>query len=179
MAMQRRRQLGHGWFELALAAVLISVLAAALITCLLRYQKLAEKSHIDITVLQLRTALRWQVARELAQNRPHDLGRLAGANPILWLERPPVGYLGEHAAPGRSIPAGSWYFDPIRREIVYLLRNSSRMDAAGDPPRLAWQVRPLKSSSGTDVNGPVSGLVLARTDAPVGPEANLAKGTQQ
>lgn len=157
------RQYGHGWFEFSLAAMLLAVLAALLLAALLHTEELAEKTAVDITLRNLRSELRWHTARALLENRQRDIAALAGANPVPWLAQPPPGYAGERALPGADLAAGSWYFDPLTRELVYLPRFTRHLFASGEPPRLAWRVRPLKSAEGADVNAPVPGLVLVET----------------
>jgi hypothetical protein len=99
-----RSQRGSGWFEFAVAAVLLSVLAAILVRQLVEYQALAEQTAVDLTLRNLRSGLRWQVAERLLRGRAGELAGLEGANPVAWLERPPLVFR-SRAAPARLCAA--------------------------------------------------------------------------
>ncbi|MCK7581248.1 MAG: hypothetical protein MZV65_40170 [Chromatiales bacterium] len=145
--------------------MLIAVLVAVLLQRLIDYEEYAEKTAVELTVRNLRSALRWQTAQRMIHSRTVELAGLAGANPIPWLERPPAGYLGELAgATSAVVSGGSWYFDLDSRELVYVPNlNRHLVLPPGAVPQMRWQVRVLKSSMGRDVNGPVEGLALAET----------------
>ncbi len=162
----RRRQRGSGWFEFAALAILLSILAGVLMRELIAYQALAEQTVVDLTVRNMRSGLRWQVAERLLRGQVGAIATLEGANPVAWLARPPEGYAGEFGArePAPQAP-GSWYFDRERRQLAYVLRPVLR---TGSPPAVErrWQVRALKSSAVPAVSAPVTGLVLVEAIPP-------------
>jgi len=119
----------------------IAVLAGGLFHALLRYEELAEKTAVDMTIRNLRSGLRWQIAERLLRGSPTETAALVGANPIGWLERPPDGYIGEHAGPSADLPRGSWYFDTDSRELAYRPNLTLHFEApAGRSDEIRWRV---------------------------------------
>jgi general secretion pathway protein G len=162
-----KRQRGSGWLEFGAVALLLAVLATMLLDVVGRYQEYAEKTAVELTVRNLRTAVRWQVAERLMQGRTGELPRMTGANPVPWLESPPPGYLGEQASgPRGPVPPGSWYFDTGARELVYVPTQASYLAVEPNGEKsLRWQVRSLKSQATPDDVGMLNGLVLVETRA--------------
>lgn len=111
---------GFSLFELAISLTIIGLLGAFLSERMLRYQEYAEKTAMEVTVRNLQTGLRWQVADLMMGDRLDEVDRLLQDNPISWLESPPPNYIGERAD-GRQSDAvrGNWYFDTLRKELVY------------------------------------------------------------
>ncbi|MEW6132897.1 MAG: hypothetical protein AB1591_06985 [Pseudomonadota bacterium] len=114
------RLVGISKLEAMVALLLIAILGAILLDRLLFYQEVAERTAMETTIINLRSALRLTVAELRMQNRMQDLEHLVGANPIAWLDRPPANYAGELDNPSpTAIPPGSWCFDRTRRQLVY------------------------------------------------------------
>ena len=119
------REHGFSLFEFFIAAGVISVIAALLLDRLLDYQEYAERTAMEVTVVNMRSGLRLRVAELMTQDRMHEVGKLINENPVRWLETPPPNYLGELAHPvAKTLPQGNWYFDTTTRELVYLPRDS-------------------------------------------------------
>jgi type II secretory pathway pseudopilin PulG len=115
------RQHGSSLFELLIAASVISVIALLLLDRLLSYQAYAERTAMEVTVVNMRSGLRLQVAELMTQDRLNEVGKLVNENPVRWLETPPPNYLGELAHPlPKTLEQGYWYFDTTTRELVYL-----------------------------------------------------------
>lgn len=115
------RQRGFTLYELVIAILVISVLAAVLLTRLQYYQQYAEKTAMEVTVRNMRNGLRQQVADLMMQDKMDEAGKLLQQNPIAWLDKPPPNYLGELTAPLEdTLPSASWYFDLSSRELVYV-----------------------------------------------------------
>ncbi len=99
----------------------------------LRVQEYAEKVAMELMISNLRSALRVKVGELLIADRAAEISALAGANPIDWLERTPENYRGAlSGAPDVEIK-GQWYFDAVRRELVYTA-NSRRHFASSTHP---------------------------------------------
>lgn len=113
-------QAGRSWLEFAVAAALLAVLAAVLLPFLLRQQEAAERTAVEMTVMNMRSGLRYRIAELILSGRTQEIAALAGTNPAAWLARPPEGYLGETGAaePPPQAP-GTWRFETARRELVY------------------------------------------------------------
>lgn len=138
-------------------------MATVLIHQLIEIEAAAEHAAVELTLRNMRTGLRWQVAERLMHGRGGDLGLLEGANPVAWLARPPHGYAGEYTETDRfPRSGGSWYFDGARREIAYVPRHAWRVGfLAGTARERRWHALALKSSVGPAVSAAVAGLVLA------------------
>lgn len=119
-------QRGYSRFELVCVILIVCVLLLVLLDRTLRYQAMAEKTAMELTIMNMRSGLRLRVAELMMADRTNELGDLVQDNPIHWLEKPPANYLGEIRNPRRaSLPPDTWYFDPDRRELVYLLRRNN------------------------------------------------------
>jgi len=115
------REHGSSRFEFFIAVGVISVIAAFLLDRLLSYQEYAERTAMEVTVVNMRSGLRLRTAELMTQDRLHEVGKLVNENPVRWLETPPPNYLGELAHPvPKTLVQGNWYFDTTRRELVYL-----------------------------------------------------------
>lgn len=119
------REHGFSLFELLLSASVISVIAVLLLDRLLDYQAYAERTAMEVTVVNMRSGLRLSVAELMTQDRMQEVGKLVNENPVHWLETPPPNYLGElvHPLP-KNLEQGNWYFDTTTRELVYLPRDN-------------------------------------------------------
>ena len=132
-----RGQRGYSMFELLVVIIIVSVLVLVLFDRTLRYQGMAEKASMEMTIMNMRSGLRLRVAELIMADRANELGELVQENPIRWLAEPPANYLGEipHAQ-AVHLPVNTWHFEPDRRELVYLLRRdkfSGPEPAAGTP----------------------------------------------
>ena len=114
-------QRGYSLFELLCVIIIASVVMLVLLDRTRHFQALAEKHAMEMTIINMRSGLRLQVAGLLIAERRDEVGDLVSENPINWLEAPPPNYLGELRNPQRSkLPGNTWHFDPGRRELVYM-----------------------------------------------------------
>lgn len=149
------RQSGLTWIEFAVVASALAVLAGSLLTALLYYEELAEATVVQLTIRNIRSGLRYQIADRLVAGRTAEIGQLLGANPVSWLERPPDGYLGiVRTGSVRSLPAGSWFYDIDRGEIGYVPKLSFHLVAEpGGRSILRWRMQALRSPTPGEVEG--------------------------
>ena len=119
-----RRQRGFTIFELVVVIVLASVLAIILLNRLWYYQEIAEKTAMEMTVMNMRSGLRLRIAELMMRDKMSEAGQLMQENPITWLETLPPNYRGKISGSKQTalIP-GSWYFDTGRQELVYLVQH--------------------------------------------------------
>lgn len=160
-ASRARREAGSGWLEFAVAAVALSVLGAVLLQHLIAYQALAERTTVELTIMNMRAGMRYRIAELILAGRTREVRGLVGANPVAWLARPPEGYLGElEGGDGRgAIPRGAWYFDRVSRELVYRVNNDSgfrALDGGGSEIRLR-----VVPGYDADRDGALLGVALA------------------
>jgi general secretion pathway protein G len=123
-AQVRRRQTGFTQLEFAVVAVVLGILVSILLDRIAYYQGLAEKTAIEMTVMNMRSGLRYKVAEMLMHGEAAELPGLAGKSPVKWLAYPPPEYLGEARELSWSdMPPGSWGFDGKRGELLYRVKD--------------------------------------------------------
>ncbi|WP_157406441.1 type II secretion system protein [Janthinobacterium sp. CG3] len=148
---RRGAQRGIGLFESAVAAIVVGVLGAVLLTRLAYYQEQAELAAVARTANLLRAALALKLAHLYAGNRQAEMPALARQNPMEWLAARPANYAGEYAAPASGeVAAGQWYFDRGAGKLVYLLAEG-KIFSGSQPKALQFKV----SLSGPAQNLPV------------------------
>jgi hypothetical protein len=159
---------GFSLLELTVCLALILLSAGALLSRLHYYQEAAERADMEYTANTLKLALQLRIGHDLGQQRPVDYVAVMHENPVSWLEQPMKGYRGEVGqAEARLLPAGSWYFDRERREVVYLpLRVSQLAPDSEGRKRIRYQVRMLRAQTGARKDdAAVVGLQLEPVEA--------------
>lgn len=153
------RQFGITALELALAIGVIASFAAFLLIGLLRAEEMGERTAVQMTIMNFRSALRLRMAHYIISGQEAEIPKLVGANPAGWMQ-PPPGYLGEFKGVKASdMKQGTWYFDGDRRELVYSPRLDSALDpSSGGRPALRWRVQ------GGTSTGMVRGINLVATE---------------
>lgn len=138
--------------ELMVAASILAIFAALLLNRLHYYQEVAEKTTMEATVKALQSGLRFEMARTLMAGRSIDHQRLAQENPMNWLEQKPPNYLGEYRRGGGELARGGWYFDPVKRELIYLpaLDRHFVPDSEGQI-RVRYRVELLEKKGAADI----------------------------
>jgi general secretion pathway protein G len=116
---------GFTLIESAVAAALLGIFVAILISRVLTYQAEAERVAAEQLVGTLRTAMQVRAAKAVIARGEQGLHALLDENPLSWLSEKPANYLGEYYAPDmEELPRGNWFFDRADRSLVYLLRNT-------------------------------------------------------
>jgi len=151
----RARQTGLSWLEFSVVAAVLAAIVGSLLTALLYYEELAEAAVVQLTVRNIRSGLRYQIADRLVQGRTSEMAQLLRENPVAWLERPPDGYVGTvRAADAESLPQGSWFFDVERDEVGYVPRHSVYLGVeSGGLTILRWRVEALRMPSPWETEG--------------------------
>ncbi|MYN07901.1 type II secretion system protein [Pseudoduganella aquatica] len=120
---QRRRGQGFSLLELAVVAIIFSVLAAVLLQRLAFYQDEAERAGAQLLVANMRSALYSKALEAAVQQDRARLAQLVSANPIRLLEREPENYKGEiDGLSANKLEPGFWYFNRDKRILVYVFR---------------------------------------------------------
>jgi general secretion pathway protein G len=108
--------------ELAVSAVVLSVLAGILLNKLLFYQEMAEKAKMEYMISNFKSALRIRMADMLIQGRARDYPSLINENPVDWLESKPMDYQGRLPEKKTKEPlAAGWYYDSSTHILTYLV----------------------------------------------------------
>ena len=151
----RVRQAGLAWLDFSISAAVLTLFAGSLLTALLYYEEMAEATVVQLTVQNIRSGLRYQVADRLVQGRTGENVQLLQTNPFSWLDGRPEGYVGPvRTGSVESLPAGSWFYDVDMGEVGYVPKLSYYLDAEdGRSKILRWQVRPLRAPSPHEVEG--------------------------
>lgn len=106
-----------------MSIVLFAVFLAVFLERAFYYQEYAEKTAMEMTVANMRSGLRYQIADLIINNRLSEIPTLADENPVNWLAGQPENYLGEFDSPPRDGTAGKWFYDKRNRELVYTVNN--------------------------------------------------------
>jgi len=153
--VRQARQAGITWIEFSVVASVLAVVAALLLARLLYYEELAEATVVQMTIQNIRSGLRYQIADRLVAGRTPEIGQLLVANPVSWLERSPDGYVGNvRTGSVPSLPAGSWFYDIDRGEIGYVPKLSFYLVAEpAGRAILRWRMQALWSPTPREVEG--------------------------
>ena len=158
---RRCAQRGYTLFELVVAFVLVSTLAAVLLSRLVYYQEMAEKAAMESTVRVIKTGLQIRLAELIIGNRQAEAATLEVEDPMQWLEPRPANYGGAYSEPPTL---GRWYFDATARQLVYVVNTGNRLDlaTAADAKQIRFRARLLKDrlNVGGAVVESVTGITL-------------------
>lgn len=159
---------GFALLELAVAAVVLSLMAGVLLNRLVPYIGESEYVAAKQLIGSLRTALSVRSARAVSEGGQGALLAVAQENPMDWLVDRPKNYLGEYYSPNESeLPRGNWYFDKANRTLVYLSA-SYKSFSAETPKFLRFKVEllrvpnPVKPEIRSEVT---DGLALVEIDS--------------
>lgn len=127
---ERRGSLGLPTMEIAIVVALVGVFAAIFTHQLFYYWELAERTTVDLTINNMRSGLRLEMARRLMAGERRTYTALAHGNPMTLLQTPD-NYLGEqtHVDPTRIKP-GHWVFSQNERALYYIPRHSRYLNIA-------------------------------------------------
>lgn len=157
------RTLGASRLELLIALIAISIVAALLLERLTRYQEYTEKTVMEATIANMRSGLRVRVAELMIGGEMARMGELLRENPITWLAAPLANYGGLLAQPdaGNARP-GHWYFDAVRRQLVYFPQHRRFFQSDGGANEVRLQVMARTPAAGLtrSPRGIVEGVAL-------------------
>jgi hypothetical protein len=150
------RQAGLTLLEFSVVAAVVAAIAGSLLIALLYYEELAEAMVVKLTVQNVRSGLRYQIADRLVAGRTREMGQLLRDNPVSWLDSMPEGYVGMVRTDAvQRLPAGSWFYDVDRGEVGYVPKLSFYL--AMEPPEsekiLRWRMQALRLSPPWEVEG--------------------------
>lgn len=141
-----RMQRGIGLFEFAAAVAIIGVFGAVLLERMLYLEEYAEMTAMELTVLNMRTGLRYRTADFLVRDKVSEIATLADENPVNWLQNRPESYLGDFDLKPDTDLRGKWYFDKSRHELVYTVNNRRHFLPAGDQNyEFRWLAVPMQA----------------------------------
>lgn len=116
---------GFSLLELAVVAVVLSILAAVLLQRLNYYQEAVERARFEMALQVYKTALQIRLAEMIIERRENDARILEDENPTQWLSEKPANYAGDYPL----VPsAGNWYYDKTSRELVYVANTAGGLE---------------------------------------------------
>lgn len=129
---------GFSLLELVVVIAIISVLLMVAVERLWGLQVDAERTAMEQVVGSLQSAVGIKLAKHWVDEDFTGIRSLAGSNPMDQLAEQPRNYLGirrpaEIAGTARAV----WYFDPERRELVYVVKNEDYFRGGSGPPAQA------------------------------------------
>lgn len=90
----------------------------------------AERTAMEGVVQALRAAALERALHSRASGDRDNATDPLDSNPMVWLARPPLNYLGELAGPDpATIPGGQWYFDTRDKFLVYRVEHEAYFDS--------------------------------------------------
>lgn len=139
----------RSYLQSALYVAIAGILAAVLLERLLTFAEAHEKAQVEVTLSRLHSALYTRVAYWALRGEYDRIEALAVQSPFAQARFAPPNYLGEFDGRPEDAAAGSWYFDRLRRELVYV--PNLRRHLIGLPERepatsLRYRVEVLKAS---------------------------------
>ena len=141
-------------FQFSLVLAAIAVVAIYLFDALYYAEEQAERTVMEATVRNMDSGLRVEAATRIMHGQEASIGELVGANPVQWLENPPVGYSGICL---QELVPGGWCFDAATQEIVYLPRVDRNLEYL-EPgrPGLRWRAGSAAEMAGRRSGGSAS-----------------------
>ncbi|MBK8065387.1 MAG: hypothetical protein IPK29_16090 [Betaproteobacteria bacterium] len=139
-----------GVLQSALYVAVACALAAALLSRLLVLSEAAEKAAMEATLGRVQGALYVKLAQAALTGAQGAAQDWTERNPFVLAEAVPANYAGElHAPDLRELARGQWYYDTVRREVVYLLRQSRAFAGDGsEPPNLRFRLEVERGPGG-------------------------------
>jgi general secretion pathway protein G len=141
-----RMQRGISYLEFAAAVAIIAVFGGVLLDRMVYLEEYAEMTAMELTVLNMRTGLRYRTADFLMRDKVSEIATLADENPVNWLQNHPENYLGDFDRKPDTDLRGKWYFDKTRHELVYTVNNRRHFLPAGDQNyEFRWRAVPVRA----------------------------------
>jgi prepilin-type N-terminal cleavage/methylation domain-containing protein len=145
---------GFSLLELVIVVCIVAVLLAIAADRLLVMRTSAERTSVETTIGNIRSALGIKVARLIAKGDLAGIHALAQSNPMDVLAEPPESYRGVYFGIDPALfTGGDWYYDRRDRTLAYVVKYEDVLRtarSAGAPPPLARYTISLVYD---DVNG--------------------------
>ena len=156
----------RNYLQSALYAIIAGILAAVLLERLLTYAEVAEKAAMEATLSQLQAGLYTRIAYHAMRGEYGRIEALPRRSPFVSAVMKAANYLGEFDGVPPDAETGSWLYDRVTNELVYVpnLRRHLLSKGAEEPPRvLRFRLEVLRASerayTGVALR-PVTGLSL-------------------
>ncbi len=118
--------------QFSVIVAVVGILATELLDTLRYTQEQTEKLVVESTIRNISAGLLAAVAERMFRGQDGRIRELLETNPVIWLEKPPAGYLGEFSSGPLEVPPGAWFFDQTSKELKYrpMLDRHLRIEAS-------------------------------------------------
>lgn len=141
---------GFSAFEFVIVVLIIAGLLWFVLDRLLRVQVIAERALLEQNIGLMKSALALTISEHVARDNIAGLRTLIGSNPMDLMSETPPTYLGSLATAPAKPPAGSWFFDRSRHQLIYQITNVSHIDISGpEKSQIGFKISPVYD----DING--------------------------
>ena len=110
----------RNYLQSGLYVIIAGILAAVLLERLLTYAEAAEKAAMEATLSQLHAGLYARVAFLALRGEYETIEALPRRSPFLTAVMQATNYRGEFVGVPAEIEGGSWLYDQLRNELVYV-----------------------------------------------------------
>jgi hypothetical protein len=145
----------RNYLQSGLYVIVVGIIATLLLERLLTYAEAAEKSAMEATLGRLHAALYTRIAYLTLRGEYEAIEQLPRQSPFTAATVSSVNYVGEFVGLPLDVKGGSWLYDRVRNELVYVpnLRRHLRVAEDGERamPHLRYRLELLKSSDTTYV----------------------------
>jgi hypothetical protein len=139
----------RNYLQAALYVAIAGVIAAVLLDKLLTYAEAAEKATMEATVSRLSNALYARLAYMALRGEYEAIDAMPGESPFQIAHATSPAYLGEFDGAPPDADGGKWYFDRVRKELVYLPNIRRHLVSADDelaPDSIRFRLEVHKAS---------------------------------
>ncbi len=143
--MPASRSRGFSMLELAVVIVVMTLVAAASVNALLRYQGEVERQTVEIAIRQMQTGLRLRILDTMMHGKRLEIAVPPGSNPIALRGEPMKDYAGERDGPLPDTEAG-WYFDRAAGHLAYRPHSPAFAFNPGEEGELRWRIEAVAGS---------------------------------
>jgi hypothetical protein len=140
----------RNYLQSALYVVIVGVIATFLLDRLLTYAEAAERAAVEATVSRVNNALSARLAYLALRGEYAAIESLPAVSPFDTVQARIPAYLGQFDGMPPEVEGGAWYFDRMRRELVYVPKLSRHLTDAGDEmarPALRYRVEVLSAGA--------------------------------
>lgn len=139
----------RNYLQSALYTIIAGILAAVLLERLLTYAEVAEKAAMEATISQLQAGLYVRVAYLAMQGEYGRIEALPKRSPFVTAAMRAPNYLGEFDGVPTDPERGSWLYDRVANELVYvpnLTRHLFSRGAGASDRVLRFRLEVLRAS---------------------------------
>lgn len=145
----------RNYLQSGLYVIIVGILAAMLLERLLTYAEAAEKAAMEATLSRLHTALYTRVAYLAMSGKYEAIEAFPTQSPFVTGAMQASNYVGEFVGLPTTVEGGTWFFDRVRNELVYVPKLKRYLQADPDDqalPRLRFRLE-LSGSAKTAFTG--------------------------